>query len=145
MLTQWEAMQRFLEMMKPLIFGNYSSKYKTVDEVLEDGVTLLEAFSANPERHRAALKTMLHGICTQYAVFPLAPMGRVIYKIGLGGAPNFKKLREIEGIRDDLLASVNPGDFGVDILPPREKQDSGASRLVVFQVNVSIYPLRDFE
>jgi hypothetical protein len=66
--------------------------------------------------------------------------------IGLTGvAPNLELIQRIESIRDELLISVNPGEFEVDILPPREKEEAMAGRkLIVLQVNVAVYPLADF-
>jgi hypothetical protein len=59
--------------------------------------------------------------------------------------PNFAMIRRIESIRDNLLKSVDPGEFDVDVLPPREKNEAVQGRkLIAFQVNVAVYPLPDF-
>jgi tetrahydromethanopterin S-methyltransferase subunit B len=148
-MTQSEAMQRFLEKMKPLILGNTISRYKSTDEVFEDCFSLIEPFVANPQRHKDALKMIVEGISAQAMMVQLQPfmkMTRVLQKIGVARVdPNLDLIRRIESIRDDLLNSVHPGEFDVDVLPPREKNEAVQGRkLIVFQVNVAVYPLLDF-
>jgi hypothetical protein len=58
-MTPSEAMQRFLEKMKPLMSGDLKSRYKSTDEVSEDCFSLIEPFVANPQRHKDALKMIV--------------------------------------------------------------------------------------
>jgi hypothetical protein len=143
MMTQSEAMQQFLEKMKPVILGDYISQYKSVDDVFEDFFSLIEPFVANPQRHKVALKMIFDGYSAQMTMvqlrglFSLTAMAKKIRLTSF--KPNFDAIRKIESIRDDLLASV------VDVLPAREKNEAAEEKkLIVFQVNVAVYPLPDF-
>jgi hypothetical protein len=156
MITQSEAMQRFLGKMKPLLLGKLTAQYKSYDEVVEDGFSFLEPFVANPQRHKEAIKMIMGGMGAQLILLELEDdslwLRRSLGKTGfslLGKIgfirPNLEMLRRVETVRDELLESVHPGEFGIDILPPREKDDAVQhAKLVVFQVNVAVYPLPDF-
>jgi len=149
MLTQSEAMQQFLQKMKPLFGGDFTPQYKSVDEAYEDCFSLLEPFIANPQRHKEAVKALVEGFGAQAALVQLRDVMKLAMILRRLGFPkhvaSLEAVQRIESIRDGLLESVHPGDFDLDILPPREKPEAiDGRRLIVFQLNVAVYPLPDF-
>src|SRR5947209_14449879 len=83
-------------------------------------------------------------------------MLRVVYNPAMscitGAGTGFKKgndafVDRIKNARSGLLTSLNPGELSVSILPARAKVSDDTAinaKLIVFQVNVALYPASEF-
>jgi hypothetical protein len=159
--TPAAAMRRFIE-----TFGRkqdpFSWVYKTGVEALDDGATIIEPFLANPSRNKEHIRIILEGIlmhttlATVPTLFPFLKfadripiVGKALRSTRTLGFHNFFQsyARKLAAVQDDLLASLNPGELGVNILPAQaQKSEIGPAnhKIVLFQVNVALWPNKEF-
>jgi len=152
--TPAEAMGRFIDKISS-ITDMSSRTYASTSEGLDDGVSFLKPFLANPELHQNHVRALLEGIslmATLQAVRPLAWVADNFLMRKLGGGDALQAHRKdftkkLVSMRGELLTTLDPGELKIDILPARAKKIEGgdaATRLIVFQLNLAIYPRSDF-
>lgn len=144
--TPSEAMKRFITTIESM-----SSTNKNLDELLNDGAATIAPFLTNPQRHTEHIRIILRGIIlnaftTSFSSIPF--FGRLIKPLLTFGPVEIAKqeyLKRLTRLRTELVASLSPGELDLSILSPKRKDDADrTSNLIIFQINVALYPHQDF-
>ena len=126
------------------------------EKVLQTGLEYLHPFLLNPEQHKEQVKLILEGISRAHMAAILGPMTIVAFTSMMdwvtGARTDFKKGNQrftdrLKTARAGLLTALNPGKLSVNILPARAKASTDRAinrNLILFQVNVALYPEPDF-
>jgi hypothetical protein len=113
-------------------------------------------FLLNPEQHKGQVKLILEGIAKAVMAAQLGQIPGLVYNPAISwftrSGTEFKKTnrlfaQRVRNARADLLTSLDPGELSVAILPARTKVSADPAinaQLIVFQVNVALYPQPDF-
>jgi hypothetical protein len=146
--TPSEAVKRFITTIESM----QTSTYKNPDELLNDGAATIAPFLTNPQRHTEHIRIILQGIIINAFTTSLStiPFFGRLSKLLLNFGP-FEKwkqeyLKRLTRLRTELVASLSPGELDLSILPPKRKDDAdrSTSNLIIFQINVALYPHQDF-
>jgi hypothetical protein len=129
------------------------------EKVLQAGLEYLRPFLLNPEQHKEQVKLILEGISRAHMAAIVGPMAIVAFSPMMdwmtGARTDFKKGNQrytdrLKTARAGLLTALNPGELSVNILPARAKASTDSTdrainrKLILFQVNVALYPEPDF-
>jgi hypothetical protein len=156
------AMRRFIETFRSGQPEAFPWVYKSGGDALDDGATIIAPFLANPTRHKEHIRLILEGIFMHAlasafpAVFPVVKLADRIPILGkaIRSARNqgFQGLfhsytQKLAAAQDDLLASLTPGELGLNILPAQSQKSETEHtnyKIILFQLNVALWPNKEF-
>jgi hypothetical protein len=151
--TPSEAMKRFITTIESI----NKSTDKNVAEALNEGAATIAPFLTNPQRHTEHIRIILEGVALRLMIMSMTSVMNTIpffgrrflskFFLDFIALGNFKQkyLNKLTRLRTELLASLSPGELDLSIVSPKRKDDADrTANLIIFQINVALYPHQDF-